>query len=439
VRLALIQVFVVVMAFTGAGFVARSDIQASTDRTLRREILGEMSSLQDEVQRLGEARLPTTIERRTRMWRGFEYELIPPGKAPVTGRLNATAGRSGWSVVPGRGAWGKDMTFLSYAQKTPDGSWLFVGKSLTDLRQELEIVTLRLVGAGLIGAVLCLGIWLVFAQETWRRLAIISDTTDIVAAGDLTVRVPGRALQGRDDIDDLGMALNQMLDRIQGLIAQLRQVTTDVAHDLRTPMSRMRQKLERLERAEDLPAVHREAVTVLQDDLLELLRTFDALLKLSEIESANLGDEGRLVDVEEVALRVAEAFRPDIEESGRTLTIETSPVTVKGDADLLAQLIANLVENAMRHTPVGSELTVGAGSTANGACLWVADNGPGIEPQFRQAALAPYFRLNESRSSPGSGLGRSIVAAIAARHQARLRLEDNEPGLRVTAVFERGV
>ena len=437
IRLAVLQVVVILAAFVVAGQVARSEIQALSERTFRREILGEMSSLQDEILRQGESRLPKTIERRTRLWRGFEYDLVSSRGEVLGGRLGTPVGQLGWQIVTGRGAWGQGKTFLAYAQTTPSGAWLSVGKNLEDVQREMRLVTWRLIGAGLIGALASLAAWMIFAQETWRRLARISDTAHQVRAGSLALRVPHLEAHLADDIDDVGLAMNQMLDRIGGLIAQLRQVTTDVAHDLRTPLSRMRQKLERLERSARLATEDRDSVSAIHGDLLELLRTFDALLQLSEIEGRNLSEDGVVLDLEEVARRVADAFRPDVEDSGRRLQIETSAAWVQGDPDLLAQLVANLIENALRHTPTGAIITVGTGLFEDHARVWVADNGPGIAADQRKAVLAPYFRLDQSRGSAGSGLGLSIVAAIATRHNAELVLSDNGPGLRVTVGFDR--
>jgi signal transduction histidine kinase len=435
VRLALLQVVIVVLAFGVVGLVARADIRAANERTLTREIQGEFGSLQDEIQRHGEPRLQRTVERRTQLWRGFEYGLEGAGGAAPAGRLADARGQAGWSVIHGRGAWGRARSFLVFSQATPGGGWLSVGKDLADVQHELQLVTWRLAAAAAGGALICLAVWALFAQETWRRLAGIADTAHLVAEGDLSVRAPLAPRRRADDIDDLGAAFNQMLDRIGGLIVQLRRVTTDVAHDLRTPLSRMRLKLEQLERSGELVSRDRLAIAGVHADLRELVRTFDALLQLAEIEGRNLAHDGIAFDVGEVASRVAEAFRPDLEAGGRALAVEVSPALVNGDPALIAQLVANLIENAMRHTPAGSSIRIDAGPCAEGAWLGVADDGAGIASHLRQAVLAPYFRLDESRSTPGSGLGLAIVAAIAARHQARLSLGDNGPGLRVTTVF----
>ncbi|RAK61405.1 hypothetical protein DJ021_17145 [Phenylobacterium hankyongense] len=435
VRLAAVQVIVVLLSFGVAGIMTRADIHQSNQRTLQREIRGEMASLQDEIVRQGEARLPATVERRTRLWRGFEYGLVTQRGQLLGGRLGGPRGEPGWSRIHGRGAWGASRTFLAFTARTPSGAWLSVGKNLADVEHEMLLVTWRLVMASACGALVCVAAGIYFGRHTWRRLAAMSDTAHLVAEGRLNVRVPAAGAGTPDDLDELGGALNVMLDRIGGLVSQLRRVTTDVAHDLRTPLTRMRQKLERLERARDLGAHHRASIGAVHGDLLELLRTFDALLQLAEIEGRSLADEGVAFDLADVARRVCDAFRPDLEESGRRLELDASPVALAGDPALIAQMLANLIENGLRHTPVGSTIRVTVAPAPEGPRLTVADDGPGIAAHMRQAVLAPYFRLDASRGTAGAGLGLSLVAAVAARHRARLELDDNRPGLAVTVAF----
>ncbi|HLZ82570.1 MAG TPA: HAMP domain-containing sensor histidine kinase [Caulobacteraceae bacterium] len=435
VRLAAVQMLVVLTAFGTADLMARAEIRSANEATLRHEITGEMASLQDEITRLGASRLPGTVDRRTRLWRGFDYGLDGPDGERLAGRLSPPRGRSGWSQVNQPMASGQVRTFLVLSQRTPQGGWLFVGKDLAGERRAMLLVTWRLLAAGACGAAVCLAGWVLFFRSAWRRLEGMSDAARLVAEGRLNVRAPAPNRRTGDDIDGLSAAFNAMLERIGGLIDQLRRVTTDVAHDLRTPLTRMRQRLEALERARDLNPPHRRAVRAVHGDLMELLRTFDALLQLAEIESRRLADEGIAFDLAEIGLRVAQAFQPDLEASGRRLEVTAESATVVGDPALLTQMLANLVENGLRHTPTGSVVRLGVEARDGCARLTVSDDGPGVPAHMREAVLTPYFRLDQSRGSPGSGLGLSIVAAIAARHEARLSLADNAPGLVVTVSF----
>jgi signal transduction histidine kinase len=435
VRLAVVQVLVVPIAFGVAGVMTRADIHASNEATLRREILGEAASLQDEIVRRGESRLAATVDRRTRLWRGFDYGLQAADHTQQAGLLRPPQAHGGWMELTQRDAAGAPQTYLAYAERTPSGGWLTVGKNLAAGRRELQLVTWRLVAAATWGGLICLVVWALSVRSTWRRLEGIADTARLVADGRLNLRAPVRPARRPDDIDELGFAFNAMLDRIGGLVGELRRVTTDVAHDLRTPLTRMRQKLEELEAAPDLPPQRRLVVAQTQADLRELLRTFNSILQLAEIEGRSLADEGHVFDLAEVAQRLADTFRPDLEESGRVLEVSAAHAEVAGDPSLVAQLLANLIENAMRHTPCGATVRITVDAAADGPRLTVADDGPGVPAHLRQAVLAPFFRLDASRSSPGSGVGLAIVAAVAARHRAKLALEDNGPGLRVIAVF----
>jgi signal transduction histidine kinase len=395
-----------------------------------------MTSLQDEISRFGEGRLATTIDRRTRLWRGFDYGLEGPHGERLAGTLRLPAGRAGWMETSQAQASGGTAGDLVYVQPTPLGGKLGVGKDLAGMRREMRLVTDRLIAAAVCGGLLCLAVWGLFMRSTWRRLSNMGDVARLVAEGRLNVRVAAAPPAGRaDDIDQLGNAFNTMLDRIGGLVGQLRRITIEVAHDLRTPLTRVQQKLARLEEAPDLSAFHQELVSEVREDIWELLRTFDALLQLAEIEGRSLADEGRSFDLADVARRLADIFRPDVEEGGRRLEVDATCATVVGDPALVAQMLSNLIENSMRHTPVGTTLRVVVATDRDGARLTVTDDGPGVPTRLREAVLAPYFRLDKGCGSPGSGMGLAIVAAVAARHRARLALEDNNPGLRVTAVF----
>lgn len=435
VRLAAIQVLVVLIAFGVAGVMTNADIRAANEASLRREVLGEMGSLQDEIRRFGEEKLAATVERRTRLWRGFDYGLARADGTLLAGCLHPPQGQLGWTEISRQDPGGQPEVYLAYVQDTPGGRWLAVGKNLAGVRREMRLVLWRLVAAAACGGLLSLAVWTLFVRSTWRRLANIADAARLVAEGRLNVRVAQDPRRRPDDIDELGGALNVMLDRIGGLVGELRRVTTDVAHDLRTPLTRMSQKLEELEEASDLPPSRRRVVAETQADLDELLRTFDALLQLAEIEGRGLADEGVAVDLAELAQRLAETFRPTVEEGGRRLELAIAPAQALGDPALIAQMLVNLIENGLRHTPPGTTLSIAVAAGPEGAELVVADDGPGVPADLRQAVLAPFFRLDASRNSPGSGVGLAIVAAVAARHGARLALEDNQPGLRVRVVF----
>lgn len=255
-----------------------------------------------------------------------------------------------------------------------------------------------------------------------------------MAAGRLDVRAPVRTGRAPDEIDELSLAFNAMLDRIGRLVDQLRRVTRDVAHDMRKPMTRLRQKLDRVGRSAHATPELRAEIGRLDADFREILRTFDALLQLAEIEGRPRPDSR--IDLADIAERALGALQPDIEDGGRSLVASVQTAKIEGDPDLIAQALVNILENAARHTPTGSriELRVEDGAAPR---VLARDNGPGIPADQRDTTLAPLGRLEVSRSTPGSGLGLAIAASVAMRHGARLDLADANPGLEVSISFAR--
>ena len=429
VRLLAIQALALVLAFSLAGVAARLLMERSEEQAFRADVRGELASLDDEWRHKGVGHLSFTISKRTRLWHGFAYGLADPRGSPLAGdprlaRLRA----AGWSRPEAQTG-----PALAYTERLPDGGRMTVARDLTPARRRLTTLSWLLALTGAAGVSICLATAYLTTRWTWGRLDALSATAAQVAEGRLDVRAPVRREHEPDEIDEVSLALNQMLDQIGRLIGELRRVTTDVAHDMRRPLNRLRQKLERLGRgAEATPAMAAE-VRRLEGDFEEIIRTFDALLALAEIEG-RLRPLG-LVDLTEVAERVTDALRPDIEASGRTLRARLEAASVAGDEDLLAQALANLLENALHHTPEGSKIEVEVGASGGMPRMRVRDDGPGIPPTLRGAALSPFGRLESSRSTAGSGLGLAIVASVATRHGARLELADAGPGLDVTITF----
>jgi signal transduction histidine kinase len=212
-------------------------------------------------------------------------------------------------------------------------------------------------------------------------------------------------------------------------------VSTDIAHDLRTPLTHVRQKLEQLKGGADERVA--AAALEMEADVDDLLRQFDAMLRLAEIEN-DVGAAARTpVDLAELTLRIADAYRPDVEASGRRLAVDCRVATAEGEADLIALAITNLVENALRHTPAGAFVRIGTDTVDGRAVVSVVDDGPGIAEDQREAALQRFHRLEASRTTQGFGLGLAIVAAVAKRQGAALELGDAGPGLSAVLRFDK--
>jgi signal transduction histidine kinase len=253
-------------------------------------------------------------------------------------------------------------------------------------------------------------------------------------AGDLTQRM---TLCGTDDeFDRLSSSLNAMLDRIQDLMLGLQQVSNDIAHDLRTPLTRLRQCLELARRREGTVEGLHAAVDGAIGNVDAILETFGALLRIAQIEAGTRRSGFQPVSLGALLSELIEAYQPVAEERAQKLDAQIAPdLWVLGDRDLLMQMFANLIDNAVAHSVVGADLSVQAVSAVRGIEVIVSDSGPGIPAQYRQAVLQRFYRLDRSRSTPGSGLGLSLVSAVASLHDATLALEDNEPGLRCVIAF----
>jgi signal transduction histidine kinase len=439
VRLALVQAMILIGAFAAAGSLTR----IATRRVMRQDaeahVTAEVGGLRAEYAAGGRPLLLASIQARSRRPGAFLYRLSDPRGAALAGDLPATAPRPGWSYIDGDAgppaadpALNQDI--VVYAQALPGGEVLAVGQAM-GARERLRAELLRaMLWCGLVAGIGGLAASLAVYGGVVRRVDGLAAAARRAAQGQLEVRAPTRRRLLRDDIDDLAEAFNHMLDQIGVLMRNLRQVSADVAHDLRTPLTRVRHKLDRLRRAHAGDADLVAGIDSVGDDLAEALRTFDAVLRLAEIESA-AGGPGGPVDLAELAARVVEAYRPDAEDGGHRLDADLQPAALAGDGDLLVQALANLLDNALRHTPPGTRILVRAGLDAGRPVLSVSDDGPGVPERHRQTVLQRFVRLEPSRSSDGAGLGLALVAAIARRHGARLDLFDAGPGLVVRLSF----
>jgi signal transduction histidine kinase len=433
VRLVLVQVLVLAGVLALVGYLGPLSEMTVARQAIEKRILGEVASLEDEFAQKGAAHLPHTIDKRSRLWRGFEYRLSGPDGVFLGGALPDFSGDLGWSTV-NQNDGNTTKQYLAYSKRLPNGSVVSVGQDLSAQNQQRAALTRTLLWCGALGVILGFAVSTIFMISAWRRISALVDASRQASAGQLDVRVNIRTDRPRDDIDELAVAFNTMLGEITSLMDQVREVSTAIAHDLRTPLTRVRQRLERLERTTNASEIA-EAIEQIDIELENLLRSFDAMLRLAEIENSSENSSANLIDVGEVALRVAEAYRPDIEESGRILSARIEPIFIRGDAQLISQALANLLDNALRHTPEGIPIEIGVEQRTDAVALYVADRGHGVEKHLHSAILQRFHRLDASRSKSGTGLGLAIVAAISKRHHATLCLIDAAPGLKVEIQF----
>lgn len=321
---------------------------------------------------------------------------------------------------------------IAHLQPLGDGSTLLVGLRLHSQDRFLALMLRTALAALLVAATLGALVGWLTSRWVSRRLRSLDSTAERVGGGELALRVP---LDGSDDaFDRLARRFNGMLDRIEDLLGGVRHATDHIAHDLRTPLTRLRNGLEELRRQPGDPG--RDAAldaAVAETD--QLLRTFASLLWLARIEAQAPARDEPVLELAALVADGLELYTPSAGERGIRLQSRLHPVQVRGDRDQLFQMLVNLLDNALKYAPAGSEVDVVLQATGQGALLQIDDRGPGIPEAERERVFDRFQRLESHRGSPGSGLGLSLVRAIVHRHGGRVVLLDRAPGLRVQVLL----
>jgi signal transduction histidine kinase len=349
----------------------------------------------------------------------------------------------------------KKHSALVRVSQLPGGFRLLIGRDLEERRRLLSIVARAAQWSLLIVVVLglCGGVFV--ARRVLHRIDAMTGTTQRIMAGDLSERLPvGRS---GDELDRLAENLNAMLERIEALMAGLKEVSDNIAHDLKTPLTRLRNRAEEALAKASNETEYRAALERTIEESDGLIRTFNALLMIARAESGQARDNMIDFDAAEVAQGIQELYEPLAEDKGLSLSVMTEAATIHGNRELISQALANLVENAIKYgQPVApavetsspdkdtsgkaSDILIEARREGDNVHLSVTDDGPGIPEADRQRAVERFVRLEASRTQPGSGLGLSLASAVATLHGGDLRLADGQPGLRVTLVIpSRGV
>ncbi len=407
-------------------------------------IRGEEGFLRDAFDSGGIDGVAAAIKRRAGIpGQTADYYLLQDAAGkPVAGNLLAQPATPGWQELPippqldpGETNSGEESdTLLAHGQTLPNGWFLLVGKDtdrFTDFEDEIVDVAAWSL-AGLVLIVVLGG--RAISVSLLKRLNAITETSREIMHGNFAQRI---ALRGSgDEFDHLSAGLNDMLDRIEALMEGLRQVSNDIAHDLRTPLTHLRQGLEGARERANGAADFRIAVEQAIGETDKILETFGALLRIAQIESGTRRVDFKTIDLSEVARSIVDTYAPVAEDHYHRLTGRIAAgVTVVGDRALLVQMLANLVENAIRHTPVGTAIELRLAWRDRAPVLIVSDDGPGIPAAERKKVFRRFYRLDASRTTQGNGLGLSLVAAVADLHRIAVTLEDAQPGLRVVLPF----
>ncbi len=381
--------------------------------------------------------LKVVVDRTAHEHGEMRYALLDSFHRQIAGEQIAGAPKPGWSKVSFVERDGSRHDARAIASLSDANALLVVGTD-SDAIEELteSTVPLLILVFGLI-AVIGVGGAFFLGRTLRRRLDLIERTASAIIAGDSSQRIP--ISDGGDEFDRLSETLNRMLDRNGALLENLRQVSCDIAHDLRTPLARLRQKLDRVLTDDHDICALRQSVRqgVAQTD--SILELFTDLLSISEVEARGAGVRLRPVDLSVLVSDLAESYQPSAEDGNRVLIREIEPgIVVNGNRELLAQLVVNLLDNALRHTPRGTAIAIALAAQGNAVELVVSDTGPGIPAEERERVFERFIRLEGSRSTSGHGLGLSLVAAIVRAHSGTVTLGDNEPGVKMVVVLMRG-
>ncbi len=421
-------------------------VYVTANRTIENEtrsvVTAELAGLRDEYERLGTIGLMAAIDRRVQdaADRDALYLLTDAQGNVLAGNL----ARWPEGIEPGSG-WvdldltkmssGEDVSISAASIRLPLYERLLVGRDAS-ARQQFDRVLLRSVGLALLAAIalsLLTG-WLL-TRLVFSRLSDIAETADDIVSGELTRRIPLRG--SGDEFDQMAQTLNDMLDKIEELVGNLRMTTNSIAHDLRSPLSRLRQRVERLTDPDsEAPDRETDAARALAE-VDHLLRVFSQLTEISRAEAGLGRDEFEDVDLKTLVRDVSEFYEPVAQEQGVTLTIQGQAAPVPGHKPLLAQALSNLLENALRYAPDGSSLTILLTDTDSGLTLSVRDQGPGVPEDQLDRLAQPFVTLDPARTDQSSGLGLALVAAIARMHGGHFKASNGEPGLEASITIAR--
>jgi len=440
-RLSLIYlaVFTIFAAFL-IGYIAKSTNQLLGSQ-VREAVDAEIKGLAEQYRIGGIGRLARIIENRSMRPGASMYLVTDSAGNKIAGNVEAVPSEILELPEP-------DLQTVPYVRLDetgppsehravvrvfglPGGFRVLVGRDLGEQQRFAQIIQRALILT--VGLMVVLGLvsWLFVSRRVLKRIDAVSETSRRIVEGDLSGRL--EVTGTGDEFDRLAESLNAMLIRIERLMVGLKEVSDNIAHDLKTPLTRLRNRAERaLAQSAGEPG-YREALQAAIEDADQLIRTFDALLMIARAEAGAAATAFAPVDAAQVAQDVVELYEPLAEEAGVRLELkESGPAIVTASRELLSQALVNLVDNAIKYAGTRPDARVVVAATREGerVTLEVADNGPGIPESERERVTERFVRLEESRSRPGAGLGLSLVSAVAHLHGGTLELSDNEPGLR---------
>jgi signal transduction histidine kinase len=406
----------------------------------------ETGRLQGHLRARGLERLAEEVRARSVEAASLDYRLEDASGRMLGGNLPSMRGSdgaylAGWAefVEPEAGPDADADSDLErvLVTKLDGGAVLLVGGELSGIGQARRAVMIAFAWALAATLVLGTGGGLILSAAFLRRIDAMTRAAQGISAGNLRQRIPTEAVD--DELGRLAGAFNRMFDRIETLMEANRHVSHDIAHDLRKPLARLVRRLEAARAKGATVGDYESVVDLAIADVQGVLETFNALLRIAQIETGARRAGFKPVDLAAIAVEVAGAFQPAFEDEGKAMTLAASlPLPMAGDRDLLTQMVANLIENALRHTPRGAHIAVRSARIDGAAQLAIEDDGGGVPEADRSKIFERFYRLDAARATPGDGLGLSLVAAIAELHGLAIAVADNRPGLRIVLELARG-
>lgn len=406
-------------------------LEQQTNATISAEIRG----LTEQFRQSGGPGVEAVIRDRIARdpSRSTLYLLVTADQRPVLGNLAAwPAGEldaDGWYHFSQLDQNGRTIPFQGQILQASEGHRLLVAKELTTLVATRQLINRVYILTLAIGLLLALLGGIVMSSSVTRRVDAINRTSREIMAGRLQRRMPVRGIN--DEFDQLADNLNAMLDRIDSLIDSVRAVTDNIAHDLRTPLTRLRGRLENLALQPEISATVRNELNATITDADHLLATFRALLRIARIESGTHDEAWTDIDLGALLHDAWELYHAVGEEKAISVHLGAATGHMRGDRDLIFQAVSNLLDNAIKYSPAGSEVRLEMREDDERLTIVVSDQGPGVPETERGKVLDRFYRTASVTGTPGSGLGLSLVNAIARHHGGQLILADNAPGLRV--------
>ncbi|MBS0470377.1 MAG: HAMP domain-containing histidine kinase [Proteobacteria bacterium] len=406
------------------------------DNGFRSRIRGEANTLHNEFETGGIQRLLRAITERQhdRLAGGLDYTLVDRSGKHLFGSVTVQSCSAGWVSFKGPPDGDEPPGQLEELRvlKTPlpGGYCLMIGDDAGKIRVFGKLI-LRSFGWGLLLSLTFAVLGGVFLSSNFlKRVEAMNRTAEAIIEGDMKRRIPRRAVS--DDLDRLAATFNRMLDRITTLMDSLRHISNDVAHDLRTPLGRLRHFLEDAGRTAGTPEEYQLAIDKALSEVDGILDTFGAILRIAQIESGTRRAGFRSLRLSDLVQDICDSYEPSFEDAGKMLVRQIDPsIPICGDRELLVQSAANLLENALTHTPAGAKVVVELHLKGDFIELTVSDNGNGVPEGERARIFERFYRVEGSRTVAGNGLGLSIVEGVAELHSGWVTALDNNPGLRV--------